>query len=221
MVKIAVISDVHGKWNKIKIPECDILISCGDYSFRGEPHMVKEFHEWLNKQEAGYIISVMGNHEQWVEKNFQEAKSIAVEACPAVHFIEEGLVEIEGVKLWCSAWTPTFGFNWAYNADRGEEIKRHWDKIPKDTDILISHGPPYGILDELKYVDGTPKGVFVGCRDLLEVIQKFKIPIHVFGHIHEHGSEQVHLNGTSFYNASICDEQYQAVNAPHIIEYIK
>lgn len=76
-MRICAISDTHGKWNKLKIPECDILISAGDYSFRGESHMVKNFHKWLNKQDAGQIISVQGNHELWVQSNFQEAKDIA------------------------------------------------------------------------------------------------------------------------------------------------
>lgn len=218
-MKIVAISDVHGKWNKIKIPECDILISAGDYSFRGERHMVEDFHKWLNKQEAGYIISVQGNHELWVEKNFQEAKEIAEKVCPAVHFIDEGLIEIEGVKIWCSAIQPFF-HNWAWNRQRGAEIKKHWDLIPSDTDVLVTHGPPYGILDEVLRIDGSSSGRFVGCEELLKKVQEVKPDIHIFGHIHS-GYGQKHVDGTSFYNASICDEMYMPSNAPHIIEYIK
>ncbi len=69
-MKIVAISDVHCKWNKVVIPECDILISAGDYSFQGEPHVVVDFHKWLNKQPAKHKISVQGNHEKQVEKNF-------------------------------------------------------------------------------------------------------------------------------------------------------
>lgn len=80
-MKIVVISDTHNKYNKIEIPECDILISCGDYSFRGEPSEVKNFHKWLNKQNARYKISIQGNHELGVEKDFNLSKQIAEERC--------------------------------------------------------------------------------------------------------------------------------------------
>ena len=218
-MKLVGISDVHGKWSKIKIPKCDVLISAGDYSFKGERHMVEDFHKWLNNQDATHIISVQGNHELLVEKYFQEMKEVAVKACPRVHFIEEGLVEIEGVKFWCSAWQPWF-HSWAYNAQRGPEIKRHWDLIPIDTDVLTTHGPPYGVLDELVRIDGSPKGEFVGCVDLLDAVKIIKPSIHIFGHIHC-GYGEKHIDGTSFYNASICDEMYCATNAPHIIEDTK
>lgn len=178
--------------------------------------MVKDFHKWLNDQDAGHIISVQGNHELWVEKNFLEAKKIAEKACPAVHFIEEGLIEIEGVKIWCSSWTPWF-HSWAYNAARGEQIKRHWDLIPEDTNVLVTHGPPYEILDEVLRIDGSSSGRFVGCEELLKRVKQIKPDIHIFGHIHC-GYGEKHIDGTSFYNASICDEMYCASNAPHVIE---
>lgn len=219
MIKIVAISDVHAKWQKLVIPECDILISCGDYSFKGEKHLIRNFHEWLNKQDAGHIISLQGNHETWVEENFNEAKEIATKACPAVHFIDEGLIELEGIKIWCSAITPFF-HNWAWNRYRGEEIKQHWDRIPNDTDILVTHGPPYGILDETYYVDGSLKE-HCGCQDLLEATKRIKPALHFFGHIHFHGGNQKHINGVSYYNASICDEMYQPTNPVTIVDFEK
>lgn len=216
MYKIVAISDVHGKWGKLTIPDCDILISAGDYSFKGEPHMVKDFHAWLNKQNANHIISVQGNHETWVEKNWNQAKAIALEACPAVHFIDEGPIEIEGIKIWCSAITPWF-YNWAWNRYRGEDIKRHWDMIPNDTNILVSHGPAYGILDAVVYANGDKKE-HVGCNDLAEAIKRIKPDLHICGHIHS-AYGQVHIDGTSYYNASICDEMYQATQPITEIDY--
>jgi len=218
-MKIVCISDVHCKWNKLIIPECDLLVSCGDYSFKGERHVVKDFHKWLNKQPAKHIISVQGNHELWVEKNFQEAKAIALEVCPRVHFVEEDIIEIEGIKIFCSAVTPFF-HNWAYNKYRGEDIKKHWDRIPQ-VDIIATHGPVYGILDELVYPDGTLTGAHVGCQDLLDAVKRIKPDLHFCGHIHNQGAQQVHQDGTSFYNASICDEMYYPSNAITIVDYIK
>lgn len=215
-LKIVAISDVHCRWNKLIIPKCDILISSGDYSYHGEKHVVKDFHTWLNKQPAEHIISVQGNHETWVEKNFEEAKTVATEACPRVHFMDEGLVEIEGLKIWCSAITPWF-YSWAWNRHRGPNIEKHWALIPDDTDILITHGPPKDILDGVPWIDGTIKET-VGCEELRDRIAKVHPAIHIFGHIH-HGHGEHHEKYTSYYNASICDEQYKPINPITVIEY--
>lgn len=216
-MRIVAISDVHGKWNKLTIPECDVLISAGDYSFKGEKHMVKDFHEWLNKQDAGYIISVQGNHELWVEKNFEEAKAIAEVACTGVHFIGSGqAVEIEGIKFYGSAITPWF-YDWAWNVKRGPDIIKEWAKIPDDTNVLITHSPAYGILDIVPYFDGTPKER-VGCHDLMNRINNLKqLKVHISGHIH-HSYGHKYFNGIQFYNVSICDEQYIASNPITIID---
>ena len=213
-MKIVCISDTHAKWKNLIIPECDLLISTGDFSFRGEIHLVNEFHKWLNKQPAKHIISVMGNHETWVEQNFQLAKEMAIAECPRVHFIAEGLIEIEGFKIWCSAITPYF-FNWAWNRFRGEEIKRHWDIIPDDIDILATHGPAYDILDK------DPQGNPVGCEELSKRIENLtNLKVHTFGHLHEsYGS--IEKNGVLYINASICNDQYKPVNKPIVFRIDK
>jgi len=87
-------------------------------------------------------------------------------------------VIIEGVKFYGSPWQPRF-FDWAFNLDRGEEIKKKWDLIPMDTDVLITHGPPYGILDL------THEGEKVGCEELMKAVLRVQPKIHIFGHIHE------------------------------------
>jgi len=206
-MKIAMISDVHTQWHNLKIPECDLLISSGDYSYKGERKIVKEFHEWLDKQPAKHIISCQGNHELWVERNWQEARDLAAAACPRAYFIDEGLLHIEGRKIWCAAITPWF-FDWAYNVDRGPAIKKHWDCIPDDTEILVTHGPPYGILDQI--VLGRTE--HLGCVDLEARVNNLKkLKLHVFGHIHG-GSGEKDFYGKRFVNASICNEKYKPVN---------
>ena len=216
-MKIVAISDVHGRWNKLTIPECDILISAGDYSFQGERHMVRDFHRWLNQQDAGYIISVQGNHEKWVEKNFQEAKELAEKECPGVFFMEEGPIEIEGLKLWTSAMTPWF-YNWAYNRYRGGDIQKHWNLIPEDTDVLVTHGPPADILDIVYQVDCVTPRERVGCLALYNKVMSLpKLKHHIFGHIHGSYGHQEH-NGKHFWNVAICDDLYHANNEPVLIE---
>lgn len=209
-MKIVFISDIHTKFQNIKIPKCDILISCGDYSFMGRIDEVRSFHEWMNKQKAKHKISVQGNHELEVEENFQISKLIAEEACPGVHFIDEGLVEIKGLKIWCSAITPFFR-DWAWNR-HSHEIQKHWDVIPEGIDILVTHGPPYGIADI------APIGGHIGCPKLLEAVRRVKPRIHAFGHIHEgYGDHGLSL-GTHFINAAICDGQYRPINKPIMVK---
>lgn len=228
-LKICAISDVHGKWNKLKVPECDLLISSGDYSFRGEKHMVKDFHTWLNKQPAKHIISVQGNHEVWVQNNFLEAKQIALEACPRVHFVEHELVTIEGVKIFCSAWTPFF-HDWAYNAHRTLAQAQHfqtpyiddkWKDIPQDTEILVTHGPIHNILDRVYHIDGVNIRERVGCWLLGQRIEQLPLcKIHICGHIHGDYGYQ-HFNGRHYYNASNCGETYMIDHPVTEIEYEK
>lgn len=219
-MKICIISDVHCKFDKLVIPKCDILISCGDYSFLGEDREVRWFHEWLDQQDATHIISVQGNHEKGVERNFQLSKRIATEACPIVHFIDEGLIEIEGLKIWCSAITPFF-HNWAWNRYRGDEIKKHWDKIPLDIDVLVTHGPPMGILDLVERYNGQKceyEFEHVGCQDLRDKIQELKnLKIHCYGHLH-YNYGTVKIDDVTYINAAICDEDYRPSRKPIVIE---
>lgn len=220
-MKIVSISDVHEKYQGLKIPSCDLLISCGDYSFHGEPQAVFRFHQWLNDQPAKHIISLQGNHEQWVEKNFLAAQELATGVCPRVMFKYTGQIIIDGVMIWCSSYTPTYGNGWAYNADRGDEIKAHWDMIPEGTKILITHGPPYRILDEVHEIRmGIERYNHVGCYDLLQAVKRVKPDLHFFGHIHG-AYGQSREDGTSFYNSSICDEMYWSANEPHVVEYVR
>ena len=143
------------------------------------------------------------------------SKEIAQKACPGAHFLAEGLVETHGLKIWCSAMSPSF-CDWAYNRDRGSQIKKHWDMIPDDTDVLITHGPPMGILDFVEN-DYHIGGEHVGCEDLLNRIKELKnLKVHAFGHIHC-GYGHLKTGNVDFYNAAICNEAYEAVNAPFVI----
>jgi len=191
--------------------------------------MVKDFHAWLNKQEAGYVISIQGNHEVWVEKNFEEAKEIAEKECPGVYFIGDGqTINLEGIKIFGSACSPWF-MDWAWNRGRTIVQAAHykvpfigdeWAKIEPDTNIIAVHGPPLYILDQLEFPDGTPKGEHVGCQLLGNKIEDIKPDLVFFGHIHC-GYGEMHKDGISYYNTSICDELYVPSNSIRIIEYEK
>jgi Icc-related predicted phosphoesterase len=135
---------------------------------------------------------------------------------PDIHYLNDSGVEIEGLKFWGSPVSPRF-FNWAFNRDRGEEIKRHWDMIPKDTDVLITHGPPYGFCDEA-YQQGSNFTEKVGCRDLLDATLRIAPALHLFGHIHYSGGKSYEAPQSIYANVSVLNESYTVENKPMIFD---
>ncbi len=209
-LKVCAISDTHNRHNKVEIPECDVLVHTGDYSFTGQKSEVKNFYKWLNKQPAKYKISIQGNHEIGWEDDPDRMYEIAMKECPnGIHFYNDG-IEIEGYNFWGSPVTPEF-YDWAFMKSRGMECKKVWIRIPDDTDVLLTHGPPKFILD-------LCRNGYVGCEDLAdEVLHRVKPKYHIFGHIHE-SYGQTNIKGINFINASICDGDYIPNNKPVIFE---
>lgn len=94
-----------------------------------------------------------------------------------------------------------------YSPNDSEKL---WSTIPKNIDILITHGPPYKILDQ------TYNKIDAGCKGLLKMIETLKPQVHIFGHIHEaYGQKKV--NETLFINASNVNLAYKYVNKPTTI----
>lgn len=244
-IDIVAISDTHNQHAKIKdLGQGDLLIHTGDFSSQGYKWESERFLEWFAKQPFSAKVLICGNHEVEIERTYDfrfkmmckdagiillEDSSVELQFLPGKAFVDQNIPDLAKVKIHGSPITPWFyGHNWGWNRARTEAeaqlynttlIKPHWDLIPPDTNILLTHGPAYEILDELYFVDGTPKGQFVGCVDLLARIKEIKPDIHIFGHIHTHGGSQVHKDGTSFYNACICDEMYMPSNPVTRIQY--
>lgn len=205
------ISDTHCQHDKILDTRgIDVLVHCGDISIHGAWHQINNFIQWFNSVDVKYKIFIAGNHDFVLEKpNANEIVRSRIEN--GVHYLNDSGVEIEGIKFWGSPVQPWF-FDWAFNRRRGEEIKKHWDLIPSTTDVLITHGPPYGILDK------TVRGERAGCADLLDaVVNKIKPKIHAFGHIHE-AAGLFSTHDTTFINASVLDEHYRMRNRMQIME---
>lgn len=176
----------------------DILICAGDVSSRGSLPEIKQFLDWFADQDYSYLILIPGNHDFGFEKSWDYLKQYCEDK--GIIVLNDSGCEVEGIKIWGSPIQPWF-HDWAFNRWRGAPIKKHWDLIPEDTEILITHGPPYGILDRTRHGD------IVGCKDLLEKIKKTKIKLHVFGHIHE-GAGYQYKDGITYVNASVLDEYY-------------
>ena len=172
---------------------------------------------WLQRESSkfGHIVLIAGNHDFFFEELDKEAPGVSSAWCSLhnVTYLNDSGVTIDGVKFWGSPVQPWF-HDWAFNRERGAEIRKHWDKIPDDTDVLITHGPPSNVLD---YTKG---GKYVGCTDLRDTIEWRVFPkIHVFGHIHE-GYGRATRPGLpiEYFNASYMDHRYRPVNKPWVHE---
>ncbi|TNE47114.1 MAG: metallophosphoesterase [Bacteroidetes bacterium] len=203
-MKFVFISDTHLKHEHLILPPGDVLVHAGDFSKRGTVDETRLFLDWFSGQPHAHKVLVAGNHDFIAEQNPDAFRAMLPDN---VSYLENDSMEIGGLKIWGSPITPWF-FDWAFNRHRGAAIRTYWDKIPHDTDIVITHGPPYGILDE---VVRNPRPV--GCRDLLHRMEQVRPRVHIFGHIHE-GYGQVEQNGTLFINAAVLDVKYALKNAP-------
>lgn len=201
---IDLFSDTHNKHREFNLRGGDILIHSGDATGRGQNKEIHAFLTWFEKQPYRYKIFVPGNHDF----GFEKETAMYREECKKRNIILliDEKIEIEGLKIYGSPYTPTF-FNWAFMRDRGEKIKRHWDAIPDDTHILITHGPAYQIRDGVKNYY-RPEGEFVGCMDLRIRIEELKeLKLHVFGHIHDDAGTSK-IGQYIAVNASVLNDDY-------------
>jgi Icc-related predicted phosphoesterase len=228
-MKITFISDTHTKHRDMEadLPGGDLLIHAGDFMNAGyHKGEAEEFFKWFDGIK-GYETKVFiaGNHDrimqmqpEWATDTLNGYKTIEYlrdEECVLYFDGPNGDFPEDNVRIYGSPWQPEF-FDWAFNLPRnGWELEQRWKDIPDNTDILITHGPPYGYLD----VPGGKK-FQVGCELLRERIDALQPKIHVFGHIH--GGAGYYFNGhTHFINASVLDERYTYTNLPLTFEWDK
>jgi len=214
-IKIVLFSDTHGKEQELTLPSdgIDIAIFAGDAGTYKNPHQnirsVLNFIDWYaSVPNIKHKIWIAGNHCTSIEAGLVDAKTLSKEK--ELIYIEDETVIIEGLKIFGSPWTPLF-YNWAFNAERGEDIKKHWELIEPETDIIISHGPVQGVLD--RCMDGSTPG----CSDLLEKVREIKPICFVSGHIHEaYGHELV--DEIHYFNVSVLNHRYKMTNKPFVFE---
>lgn len=212
-MRFVVISDTHGKHEEVSVPAGDILIHCGDISSHGDRAEVERFLQWYSALPHKHKILVAGNHDHFIEKEPAEFQSVLPSS---ITYLQDEGVELEGVFIWGCPMTPKF-YDWAFMADIGPELNVYWEKIPKNTDVLITHGPPFGIMDEVNH-DGvlTP----AGCPNLRTKIAELRPAYHLFGHIHECYGQQDH-DETRCINTSTMNEHYEIHNDPVVFDYSK
>lgn len=203
-LKFVAISDTHCRHRSLRLPKGDVLLHAGDVSYRSNREEIVDFLDWFAKQPFPYKIFIAGNHDFFFERKKEALiKALVPEG---VHYLKDEAVVIDGLKIWGSPYTPWF-YRWAFNKRRGEPLATHWNQIPADTDILLTHGPVYGILDTVINEQNA------GDKDLLKRVLEIKPKAHVCGHIHE-AYGMVRRHGIRFVNACVLNEAYELVNKP-------
>jgi Icc-related predicted phosphoesterase len=214
---IVCISDSHSRHRELPtLPDGDVLIHAGDWTINGGLPETIDFLQWFGSQPHTHKLLIAGNHDRLCEEQPHLFKDLLPEG---VNYLQDCGVAIDGVKFWGTPVTPEFG-DWAFNRSNAALIA-HYDLIPADTQVLISHGPPLGILDRLAS-DGNYAGLVkdphVGSHELLNKIESLlELKLVVMGHIHNaYGTLQI--KDKMYINAAQLNEKYQVQNSPIVYE---
>jgi predicted phosphohydrolase len=206
-MRLVIVSDTHLRHGQLIVPDGDVFIHCGDMTMSGGLPQIQQTAAWLKSLPHAHKIVIAGNHD-W---GFADTPRAALtELSPEILYLQDSGVVISGVYFWGSPWQPWFN-DWAFNLPRGTLLAEKWAMIPAATDVLITHGPPWGILDH------TDAGKHEGCADLSERLAELHVKVHAFGHIHE-ASGEVQQGQTHFVNASICDALYRPTNPCRVVD---
>ena len=225
-MRITFISDTHTKHRfcESDLPGGDLLIHAGDFMNSGySKREAIEFFDWFeNISKYDSKVFIAGNHDRLMENEIGEMQGI-LSGYKTIDYLQDEQMTLDSdlsednVRIYGSPWQPEF-YNWAFNLPRnGPELEWIWNKIPDNTDILITHGPAQGMLDTSGPPYNQPN---LGCELLAKRINAIKPKIHVCGHIHG-GYGYRFENDTHFINASILNERYEYVNKPITADWNK
>jgi len=213
-MKIACISDTHRFHRQIIVPKCDVVVFAGDAGWEdwiGGYQSLLDFMKWYGSLNAKFKLFIPGNHDWlsvWDRKLVEELAENN-----GIYYLIDDWILIENIKFYLSPWSKRF-CGWAWNLPENEDlIIAHWNKIPANTNVVITHSMPYEILDKTIYGDEH-----VGDEWLLERLKVIKPKLYVGGHLHFQGGQQVRIDDTLYVNASVCNEQYEPINKIQIIE---
>jgi len=210
-VKIICISDTHGDHESVSLPDGDVLVHAGDITAHGSRDDFLAFVEWFSNQPHTHKIFIGGNHDAYLEQHPDTVQAVAKEN--DVIYLNDSGVELNQIRFWGSPITPRF-HDWSFMRDE-PEIQEHWQKIPDNTQFLITHGPVWGVMDEV--VRSPVLTEHTGCPSLAERVKQIKPDYHVFGHIHE-GYGKLTQDGTHYLNVSTMNMHYVIHNDPVIVE---
>ena len=227
------LSDIHDHFKDVIDVECDLLIFSGDWSYSGRAGETKNMIKWLEKHPAKEKVFIAGNHEftlceqlyeyhkinnpehaLYLESKNNQIRDIIAKASSNIHYLEDESITLFGYKIYGTPWSTNFpvgSHKWGFNKYGEEQEKSHMNSIPDDTEILITHEPPYGILDLANmYSAGNTylKSKIFTMKDLV---------LHCFGHIHKESYDYqnnslLYDGKTTFSNGSMLTHRYNVAN---------
>ena len=226
-MKLTFISDTHNKHKLLTgdLPGGDILIHSGDISSMGYKHEIESFLTWFDKiDNYDTKVFIAGNHDWGFQTKPDQCRGLLTGYKTVDYLEDEELVLYldgpngdkpeENIRIYGTPWQPEF-YNWAFNLSKnGPGLQSKWNMIPENTDILITHGPAYGFLDD---VEGR-RGQHLGCELLAERIKEIKPKIHLCGHIHT-GYGHYFDGHTHYFNASVLNERYIYTQSPWNVDW--
>lgn len=212
-MRITCLSDLHGEYPTLK--GGDLLLIAGDLTGGHTRQEFECFCMWVRCQNFSQKIVVAGNHDGFLQENptFFQEQGVDID------YLCDAGTKFEGLNVWGSPWTKTFpGCNphcKAFTVETDEELAEKWGLIPSDTDILLTHCPPFGLLDGIE--NGWDGTLFhAGSLSLRKALDRIQPPLHVFGHIHAHGGKKIiykHIGpNTCCVNGAYMDETYDPIN---------
>jgi Icc-related predicted phosphoesterase len=170
-VRVVCVSDTHELHRELDVPAGDLLIHAGDFTFFNHTSKIRDFNDWLGELPHKHKVVIPGNHD----RAFANDPGRRTQITNAVLLINEATT-LCGLRIWGS---PVTCDDAAYGHTKPEERASLYTGIPEDTDILVTHGPPFGILDH------EPGSVeHQGCLQLREAVMRLRPRLHVFGHCH-------------------------------------
>ena len=196
-MRILHLSDTHAAHHRLlELPEADVVVHSGDFCMVGEEREALDFFNWFCDLPYRHKIFISGNHDSCLYRADIDGLD------SNVHYLCNSGIEIEGLKF--------YGVPMFMEDCISDRQTRHYSNIPKDTDVLITHSPAYGILDlddDFNY----------GSEEILMKLSDLHLKAHLFGHIHgQHGMTE--QNGIIFSNGAIMNDDYSKLNMPNIIE---
>ncbi|MBT32585.1 MAG: metallophosphoesterase [Thalassobius sp.] len=206
-MRFVVISDTHGYHRELTLPKGDVLIHGGDFCHLGDTAQMHDFLNWFESLNYQTKIFIGGNHDFFAADKPKDFQSLIPSG---ITYLNDSGFKLNGLNIWGSPVQPDL-IGWAFGVQRGNAMNKHWRLIPKNTDILITHTPPKGILDK------SASGMVLGCEELKKKLTYVKPKIHIFGHVH--ASYGVLENTiTKYINASNMDSDKGLVNPPVVFE---
>jgi Icc-related predicted phosphoesterase len=193
-LRVVCISDTHGFHRKLVLPPGDILIHAGDcLPDDGQDQALEDFNDWLGSLPYMYRVVVAGNHDLLFAKQPRQASKRLTKAI----YLENTGVTIEGLNFWGCPITPVPD-SMAFAVERGTASRKYWDKVPTETDVLITHGPPFRVLDTEHVL-----APHMGCDQLTRALLRARPRLHVFGHVHGSYGQEAGPHGIAFVNCAV------------------